>query len=300
MMKKDFRKCDEKDLRKFFADIERSDYAYNTKRDFRVVVKRFWKWLLPDKRNPKAYPIMVRWIATTFDKRKEKIKEEKDVLTREEVYKLVDCAEYMRDKAFISLLFEGCMRISEATNLKVGDITFDNKGYSFVCNGKNGHWYKRVMSKEAVQYMKNYLEKHPQKDNPDSPLWLTLKLAHRGELKASNRTFYNVILQLTKTAKINKHVYPHLFRDSWITWASNTGIPEAIIKKHATWSPDSKMLRVYQHLKSHDIDNAFTRVFGVDKDKQMDNAMMKIKISEPELYNALKRFMMKELKRELK
>jgi integrase len=300
IIKKDFRECNERDLRNFFANIEKTDYSYNTKRDFRVVVKRFWKWLLPDKENPKAYPIIVRWIATTFDRREEKIKLEKDVLTREEVYKMVDCAEYMRDKAFISLLFEGCMRISEATNLKVGSITFDDKGYNFVCDGKNGNWYKRVMSKEAVEYMRNYLDKHPEKDNPNAPLWITLKLAHRGEVKASNRTFYNVVLQLTKTAKITKHVYPHLFRDSWITWASINGIPEAIIKKHATWTPDSRMLRVYQHLKSHDIDNAFTKIFGIDKEKELDNALRKVKIKEPEFYRRLLNFVKKELESENK
>jgi len=54
MMKMDFEKATRDDMEKLMQYLEKSNYKDNTKKDFKVVVKRFWQWMkdFPDKRYP--------------------------------------------------------------------------------------------------------------------------------------------------------------------------------------------------------------------------------------------------------
>ena len=104
-LNKPFLEVTEEDIRDLITQISQSDYAELTKVDFKKLVRRFYKWL---EGNNKSYPDKVDWI-----KCKEKIgnKESLDIITPSEIKKVIDTCESPRDKAFISLLYEGGFRI---------------------------------------------------------------------------------------------------------------------------------------------------------------------------------------------
>jgi len=49
---------EKEDLVKYLAKLEKSEYAENTKKDYKVAIKRFYKWLNGDT----EYPKLVTWI----------------------------------------------------------------------------------------------------------------------------------------------------------------------------------------------------------------------------------------------
>ena len=57
MLGKDFDKTTKEDLKKLIGEINKSDYADWSKHDFKVCIKRFWKWL--KQTEGKEYPKVV-------------------------------------------------------------------------------------------------------------------------------------------------------------------------------------------------------------------------------------------------
>ena len=84
---KDFDKADISDIRKLMAHIERVDYTPKTKNDYRVSIKRFYKWL---EGNSVDYPLKVRWIGTSLKNHQRKLPD--SILTQEEVRKIINAA----------------------------------------------------------------------------------------------------------------------------------------------------------------------------------------------------------------
>lgn len=304
-LKRDFRECTKKDLVNYFAKLENDEfkpvnhnsaksdvYAENTKRDFKIISRLFFAWLKPDKKE------LWGWIPTTQKDRR--LIRTEDVLTEEEIYKMVDVAQHTRDRALISCLFESACRISELSNLKVGDIVFDEFGYHFICNGKTGEVYKRIANRTAVDLMKKWIEQHPFKANTDfkeQPLWTTLSRSHIGVHQIDNNSIRKMLKEIGKLANINKKLNPHWFRHSKITdMRVYKKIPDAVVEKIVGWKEGTNMFEVYSHTKSEDIDKTLQKIYGVDEEKQYAKALKKIEVKKPELWKALVEFMRKELK----
>ncbi len=148
----DFDKATEDEIRAYVGSIERSALSDWTKHDYKVSLKKFYKWL-----NGGEEPLKVRWIKTTLKKHDRKLPE--DMLKEEEVELMIDTALNKRDKAIISLLWDIGARIGEIGNLRVKDIKFDDIGISILVNGKTGP--RRVRAVWSVNYLKDWLKDHP-------------------------------------------------------------------------------------------------------------------------------------------
>jgi integrase len=280
-MNKPFEKCDKDDIMNFLARLEKDsylvnnkkekkNYSVNTKKDFRVVIKRFWKWL----KKTEDYPVEVKWIKSAIPKRLQKIIRTKDVLTEEEVYKMVDNAQHTRDKAIISLLYETGSRIGEIEKLKIGDIVFDEKGYNFVSNGKTGDVYKRVVNIKAVELLKEWISQHPMKSDPKAYLWITLARSHTGMKQMRQAGFSKMLKEVANISSITKAVNPHAFRHARITdLRVNRKVSDAVIEMLVGWTPGTNMFDIYQHAKSEDVDKALIETYGL-KDEQKKNKMI--------------------------
>ncbi len=113
--------------------IERSGYAEWTKHDYRVTLKKFFRWL---RHYEDGYPPEVKWIRTTIQKNRTKLPEE--LLTPEEVQAMVTAATTVRDKALIASLYESGCRISEILNLQIRQIQEHPHGFQIMVKGKKG------------------------------------------------------------------------------------------------------------------------------------------------------------------
>ncbi|MDG6243594.1 MAG: site-specific integrase [Methanolobus sp.] len=72
----DFDKADEKVIRRYIANLERSDKSEWTKHDYKVALKKLYKWLF-DEDNP----ALTKWITTAIKKKNQKLPE--DILLNE-------------------------------------------------------------------------------------------------------------------------------------------------------------------------------------------------------------------------
>lgn len=106
-MKKPFKDATKADLIDFLKE-----YSWYKSRSLKVSIKAFYKWLYGGKN----YPECVDWIKTHgFEKRK--LPEE--ILTRDEVKKLVEAARNPRDRALLMVLYESGARAGELVNIKI-------------------------------------------------------------------------------------------------------------------------------------------------------------------------------------
>lgn len=249
----DFDKIEKKDLYRFISDLERSDKSEWVKHDYKISLKKFYKWQCEDER-----PELTKWINTTMKKRNKKLPEE--MLTEIDVLNLIDNAESVRDKAIVALLWDIGARIGEIGTLSIKHIRFDQYGATVNVKGKTG--YRRVRAVWSVEYLKAWLEVHPEKYNQEARLWVTLD-SEEGSLKP---LYYDAIRmklkRLAKQSGIQVRIHPHLFRHSRCTYMANY-LTESQMDAYFGWVQGSGMPSVYVHLSGRDIDDAILKANGV-------------------------------------
>ena len=113
-IKKDFDKVTKQDLKDAVMRIDSVDhYSPWTKHSYKVIIKKFYKWLKfgDEYRTKIEYPELVSWLRCTLKRKDQPKIKVSDILTEEEIKKLIDAAENPRDRAFISMLYELGARI---------------------------------------------------------------------------------------------------------------------------------------------------------------------------------------------
>jgi len=276
-LKKDFDKTTESDLKKVILAIDDNEnYSVWTKQSYRVVLKKFYKWLKhgDNYKTKIGYPKIVEWINTNIKRKDQPRVQASDILTEDEIKKLIDAAEHPRDKAFISMLYELGSRIGEIGNLRIRDITRDKYSYVIDLSGKTGHRTPRIVISDP--YVTVWLNNHPMKNEPNAALWVSI-----GDRKQHNKMQYQalrvMILRLKKKAKIKKRIYPHLFRHTRVTHLlSNKQINESQAKVYFGWTPSSKMLSEYSHLISADVNDAILKAHGIKTDEEIESKLKPI------------------------
>ncbi len=242
-------------VKKAVARIERSDLSEWSKVNKKVAIKRFYKWHLGED---EGYPASVAWIRTTISQSKRKLPE--DLLSKEEIRAILDGAISTRDKALISLLADGGLRIGEALNLRVKDFHPDEYGGYLMVQGKTGP--RRVRLIDSVPYLSAWLRDHPQREDGDAPLFLQLG-RNRGAplLYAAARKAIRSAAERggVDVSKVN----PHNFRHTRATVLARK-VPEAPLEAQMGWVPGSQMSAVYVHLSGRDVDEAILRSHGID------------------------------------
>ncbi len=263
--KKDFESATKEDVMELVGFFENTNLSAWSKHDYKVVLKIFFRWL----RRTDEYPPEVKWIKTTI-RHKHLLPEE--VLTEEEVKKLVDAAACLRDKAFILVLYESGCRIGEILTLSLRNVQFDDYGAVLLVSGKTGDRRVRIMA--SAPKLASWVENHPLKSNADAPLWVTFSTNHHhGNL---GYTATKEMLKATaKKAGINKRVYPHLFRHSRATFLARH-LTEAQLKQHFGWVQASDMASTYVHLSGRDVDSALFKLQGMDVEKQEKETILKL------------------------
>lgn len=259
----DFKSATKEELQKVVAEkIERSKYAAWTKNIFKVTIKRFYKWL----DNAEDFtPERIRWMKNPTPKNN-KLPEE--LLTVEEVNKMIGKAENPRDKALISVLYESGCRVGELASLRIKHIVFDEYGAQIIVTGKTG--MRRVRLLQSFRYLSYWLECHPYKDNPESSVWVRLTAKRRGE-PLNYATWRIRLKKLAERAGIKKRVNPHSFRHARATHLARLNLNEAQMSAILGWVGGSDMPRTYIHLSGKDTDEALMKAYGLRPKENEDS-----------------------------
>lgn len=229
---------------------ERGRYSKGSIYEHKSCIKKFLSYYVPD---------VAETIKNKPD-RKRKLPE--DILTEIEVKRMIKACMHPRDQAMISTLYETGCRRNELLSLRIKNLEHDRYGglIHIPIEGKTGARTNRVVY--CVSYLDTWLDNHPHKDNRESYLFCSLRRPF-GIL--SKTGLQEQITIITKRAKIQKNVTPHLFRHSRATHLAKV-LTEQQLKVYLGWTPESSMASVYVHLSSKDLDNSLLKHYGVEID----------------------------------
>jgi integrase/recombinase XerD len=261
MLGKDYEAANKDDIKALIGRLEQEThfikrynkrvfYQESTKRDFRITLRKFYKWL----RETEDYPEEVKWIKT-HNKKCDKIRLPEEMLSEEDIEKLINHADNPRDRAFIAILYESGCRIGEMLFLRLKHINFDQYGAQLLVDGKTG--YRRIRIIGSAPYLSEWINKHPLKNDPEAALWISRNCENLGyaALRIS-------LMRTAKRAGISKKMNFHNFRHSRATYLANH-LTEAQMKEHFGWVQSSDMASVYVHLSGRDVDAALLKVYGI-------------------------------------
>ncbi len=197
ILKKDFEEATEEDMQKLLIRIKKQGYAEATIDGDKAVLKHFYKWL----NGGEKYPDCVKWI------KRKGLKNNKlpdEMLEPEEVQKIIKAANNKRDKAIVSLVWESGAHIGEIGGMQVKNVAFDKTGCRVMLDGKTG--MRRIMLINSAPYLVQWMNEHPKSEDPQEPLWITLKNPKKKQL--SYRYFTKMLKATAKRAGIKKPANP--------------------------------------------------------------------------------------------
>jgi integrase/ribosomal protein L40E len=261
MMKDSFLHPDLKTVQKFVANLKTttsrrgSEYSQNTINDFRIALKRFYKWkglLTPE-------------IAEILKKREIKAnKRSEDIITQVEVRSLISHAVSPRDKFLIALAYDSGCRISELLTMRIKDVVSDEYGLILHVTGKTGERKVRCVG-DSVALFNDWIARHPLRDNTSA--WLFIKI-DSGKYKFNGEamdydTAVKVLHNASARAGINRRIHWHLFRHTRATLLARD-VKEAPLEAQMGWVHGSKQTQTYVHLSDQDVDNSILKAYGIE------------------------------------
>jgi len=238
-----FADATEDEIKDLVAWVNGRDLSDHTKHSYKVDLKRFYRWL-----NGGEYPECVEWIKTTNNRNSRKLPNE--LLTEDDIERLLEASRNPRDRAFISMLWETGARMGELINLRIGDLQDHRHGMQVVIEGKTGS--RRLPLISCVPHVQSWLNSHPSGREKDAPLWVNVGTKNTGK-KCDYQTLRKALRETAGDAGVDKPVNPHHFRHSRATYLASR-FTEAQMCEWFGWVQGSDRPREYVHMSGRDID----------------------------------------------
>lgn len=252
-----------REVEAFIASVNSSGYRAYTKRAIWVTVKKLFQYLrMGDTSKGTPYPPEVSWIKSYISEsevEKSSRVGPDNILTADEVMRMVKATDNPRDEAMVLVLFEGAFRPGELLRMKVGSVHF-MKDYCVVSTkGKTG--IKRIPLIVSYSALKRWLELHPRRNDPDAPLWCALDPIHRGGRLSYGR-FREKLKMIAERAGLKKDFWPYLLRHSQLTSMADK-LTEAKLSLFGGWVLGTRMTRRYVHWSGRDLDRSILSLHGL-------------------------------------
>ena len=190
-----------------------------------------------------AYTNILGKDITTSIKRPKKEKKIPNVLTKEEVKKLIDSINSKKSKLMISLMYACGFRVSELTNLKIEDLNFNEKtGFIRSAKGRKDRMFNipdflfndlKEQSNMQKEFTKEFLFSGPNQN-------------------LSTRNLQKIVSLAAKKAGIEKEVHCHTLRHSFATHLLENGVDIRKIQEllgHA----DLSTTQIYTHISNEEL-----------------------------------------------
>jgi integrase/recombinase XerD len=285
ILKKDFDKCERVDLEAFISEIcKRYDKA-ETRRTYIITLKKLYRYLTSEEN-----PEIISWIkGKNYNKTAKRQNEQgkiDNILTPEEVEKMIAEAKTPRDRALVGLIYYSAGRIGEIIIMKNKDIVFDDYRTIVGLFGKTG--YRKIPVIECSKLLKDWMEYHPDKNNKDAYVWTNfnnvnriknLNAGKKNKQKLSEpginpyehigvRYVSKLLEQLGESAGVDKKVNPHNFRHSRLTHLSLMGIDGDLLKLYAGHSKNSNVTSTYKHFSFENLNEGMEKMLGIKTDEK--------------------------------
>ncbi len=264
---KDFDKATKDDITDLIYRIQQSNYTEWTKKTYKCILKRFYKWL---KGNDESYPEEVAWIRTSVPRNKRPLPKKEDLLTEEDMRKLLAKTTNVRDRALVAILWESGARVGEIGNQEIGFVSFDKYGAVVMVDGKTGPRNIRLINSSS--YLSAWMDIHPRRNDKHAPLWVCIG-SNQGE-HIHYRGITKILGKLFARAGIDKRYNPHIFRHSRATFLANY-LTEFQMNQYLGWVQGSDMPSTYVHLSGKDTDKALLNLYGLEAGEDLKDKVQK-------------------------
>ena len=162
-----------------------------------------------------------------------------EVLTKEEVKKLISSADTEKSQLIMSLLYSTGLRVSELVNLKVSDIDL-NENTGWVRRGKGAKDRLFALSDSLSKQLVKYLDG---REN---------SFIFSKEKPLTTRNIQKIIANAKRRASLGKRVTPHTLRHSFATHLLEQGTDIRVIQTMLGHSSLSTT-QVYTHVSTDQI-----------------------------------------------
>ena len=200
---------------------------------------------------------------------------------------------FLRDKCYHAISRDSSCRPHELLKLKIKDVNFKQINGRLVAelqvNGKTGN--RSIPLFNSIPHLKNWLDVHPQRNNPNSVLICSMGpgISHQiksdavGKIYERSKKYFEQLIdtKIDEEDKIKikellkKHWNPYVRRHSAITEKAKM-FNESIMRQHCGWTADSSMILKYTHYFGNESSTAILEGYGI-KPKQEDVNKMKPK-----------------------
>jgi integrase len=204
------------------------------------------------------YPKEIAWIRTTV--RKEGKLMPSDLLSDEEILKMLGNARNLRDVAIIALLADAPMRTHELLLLKRKNLVIDTDQPYVIIPEDTKTGTRRIPLINSVPYLAQYLNAFKRLEL-DDPLFMH-ELWNEDKRPLNSDALRMMLKKVGKRAGIKKRIYPYLFRHTVITRYANK-LSNAQLEKVAGWRHGTDMHMTYEHLSDLDVTKAVAKANGL-------------------------------------
>lgn len=277
--------AEKKDIRQVAANIQASSYSDWMKSDFKVTIKKFYNTIWPDEFDrPKR---VKKILAADFLKKPTNIQNKRELkaLTPSEIRAMSQEASNPRDQLLPVFMFETGARIGEVMGrdakgyecegIKLKDIEMKQK-YADVevetLKNENKD-SKNLQLIQSVGLLRDWLEQHPRKEDPEAHLFVSLGRKNRGK-KLGQKRIADILKELAEEAGIEKPIRNHVFRHSSATHKATELGWNAQRLMHWHGSSDPKWAKGYVHEDKDRMKAARLEEEGLETDDiKKDNAL---------------------------
>ena len=212
---KSIKKITTEEIRSYLSDYkEMSTCGSTTIDNIRRVLSSFFSWLEDEDYIIKSPIRRIHRIKTPTTV--------KEVLTDENLEKLRDECENIRDLSLIELLISTGMRVGELVNLNISNLNFEDR--SCIVLGKGNKEREVYFDAKTKLHLKEYISK---RNDTNDALFVSLREPHQ---RLSISGIELIVRNLGVNTNINK-VHPHKFRRTLATMAIDKGMPVEQVQK---------------------------------------------------------------------
>ena len=242
----------EDDLKLMIDAFARKGISPRSVEDYKQTIKKFYSWYL----SPQKYKKACEWVKIRNNV--DRLKKSEEMITEEEINRLVEACRNLRDKALVTLAYDSGCRIGELLTLRIKDLELDDRGMMVHVSGKTGERTVYVIG-DSIAYLREWRKVHPHGSNGDSFLFVDLVTGEPMNYDAARIG----ISKAVKRAGIKKRVHLHLFRHSYATRYSEV-LSESVLKAQMGWTGSSRMAQKYVHLSAQQQKNAVLTANGFE------------------------------------
>ena len=253
-----------------------------------MILLQFFKWLYdPDNPDPKSRkaPAIIAGLKR-YRRKEESIYTPDDLWTEEDDLLFLKYVGNVRDRCYHMVSRDTACRPSELLNTCISQLNFkivaNGRQYaSLVVSGKTGN--REVVLTNSLPYLKDWLNQHPLKENPEAYLFCSLADRNRNKklseyalnqiYRRYKLVYFPALLQKDETEVpgydkehirllLKKPFNPYLRRHIGLSQKARQ-IHEAELRQYSGWSKNSMMHKRYVHWFNNQGSNAVLKAEGL-------------------------------------